>query len=129
MNKLAKLKEFLILSLPSMLPDKCHLMLVNGQILNGNMSYTVRLLLIDYSFDPLQVLSLVRAWLEQNNLLLDDSGNEVSLSFSSEIINTTTFDLEIDFPLSQKVVLNGNDYHICGKLVWNNQTMQFERPE
>lgn len=129
MNKLAKLKEFLILNLQKMQADKCHLMLVNGQILNGNMSYTVRLLLIDYCFDPLQVLSLIRAWLEQNNLLLDDSGNEVALSFSSEIINTETFDLEIDFPLSQKVVLDGNDYHICSKPRWNNETMQFERPE
>lgn len=127
MYQLAQLKEYLSSKLPHMSPDRCHLMLVNGQIVNGNMNYTVRILLLDYKFDPLQVLSHIRAWLLQHNLLRDNAGNEIAFSFSSEIIDLETFDLEIDFPLNQKVVLEGDDFHICGQMVWNEAQQQFVR--
>lgn len=127
MYQLAQLKEYLLLKLPRLSPDRCHLMLVNGQVSAGNITYTVRILLLNYCFDPLQVLSHVRAWLQQQNLLLDNAGNEVALSFSSEIINQESFDLEVDFPLSQKVVLEGDDYHICGRMQWSDTLQQFVR--
>jgi hypothetical protein len=51
--------------------DKCHLLIVNGNQSQGYMEYTVRILLLDYRGDPVEVLMLVRNWLQSKNLHLD----------------------------------------------------------
>lgn len=127
MQQFAALKQHLVTTLPHMSADRCHLLIVNGQVVDGIMSYTVRLLLLDYKFAPLQVLSQIRKWLKDNNRLLDLAGKEVQLSFSSEVIDHETFDLEIDFPQSDKVILEGDDFHICGRMVWDEALMIFVR--
>ncbi|MCP5645382.1 phage tail protein, partial [Klebsiella pneumoniae] len=84
-------------NLPALSADKCHSLIVNGTQNEGYLDYTARLLLLDYRADSIQVLATVKNWLRQNHRHLDAAKKEVQLSFSSEIIDTDTFDLEIDF--------------------------------
>ncbi|MCH7306616.1 phage tail protein [Acinetobacter sp. NIPH 1852] len=119
MKALVPLKQFLSDHFPMMTVDKCHLLIVNGTQKDGYLEYTARLLIIDYRADPVEVIMVIREWLKSNNLHLDETGKDIQISFSSEIIDSETFDLEIDFPQRDKVISNCNGYHICPDLVWN----------
>jgi hypothetical protein len=121
------LKPYLMQLLPKMSDDKCHLLIVNGSFQHGYLEYTARLLLLDYRDDPVQVLTLVRAWLEQHKRHQDAAGNDITLSFSSEIIDNNTFDLELDFPQREKVVFSEQTYHICSDPVWDEALGKFVR--
>lgn len=125
MKALILLKSFLAEKLPEMSQDKCHLLIVNGSQSQGYMEYTVRILLLDYRGDPVEVLMLLRNWLQSKNLHLDAAKNDIQISFSSEIIDTNTFDLEIDFPQRDKIVSGENGYHICPELVWSDDLDKF----
>ncbi|ENW82704.1 hypothetical protein F909_00975 [Acinetobacter sp. ANC 3929] len=118
MQALVQLKPFLIERLPLMSADKCHPLIVNGTQKDGYMDYTVRILILDYRGDPIEVLMLIRTWLESKNLHLDSTGKDIQLSFNSEIIDSDTFDLEIDFPQRDKIVFDQASYHICPPIVW-----------
>lgn len=120
MIALIGLKTFLQEKLPSMTADKCHLFIVNGTQAKGYMDYTVRLLFLDYRLDPIEVIMLIRSWLKTQNLHLDTTGNDLQISFSSEIIDNDTFDLEVDFPQRDKVVIDDQGYHICPALEWSD---------
>ena len=122
------LKPFLSQHLTSLSADKCHLLIVNGSFNEGYMDYTARLLLLDYRGDPVRVLTLVKLWLEQQQRHQDKSGNDIQISFSSEIIDTETFDLEIDFPQREKVVFNDAGYYICSDPIWDDVLGKFVRP-
>lgn len=108
-----------------MTADKCHLFIVNGTQAKGYMEYTARLLLLDYRGDPIEVIMQIREWLKSKNLHLDVTGNDIQISFSSEIIDTDTFDLEIDFPQRDKIVMNESGYHVCAELVWSDTFGKF----
>lgn len=120
MQALTPLKSFLIERLQLMTADKCNLLIVNGNQKDGYLEYTVRLLILDYRSDPVEVIMIVREWLKSKNLHLDAAGKDIQLSFSSEIIDLNTFDLEIDFPQRDKVVFDCNGYHVCPQLVWDD---------
>ena len=120
MIALIGLKTFLQDKLPNMTADKCHLFIVNGTQAKGYMDYTVRLLFLDYRSDPIEVIMQVRWWLKSQHLHLDPTGNDLQISFSSEIIDTNTFDLEVDFPQRDKIVMDEDSYHICPELVWSD---------
>ena len=125
MKALIPLKSFLAEKLPEMSQDKCHLLIVNGNQAQGYMEYTVRILLLDYRGDPVEVLMLLRNWLQSKNLHLDAAKKDIQISFSSEIIDTNTFDLEIDFPQRDKIVSGENGYHICPEMVWSDDQDKF----
>lgn len=120
MKALIPLKQFLSERFPLMTADKCHLLIVNGSFKLGYLEYTARLLILDYRSDPVEVIMVLNEWLKSKNLHLDATGKEIQISFNSEVIDTETFDLEIDFPQRDKVVADGNGYHICPPLVWND---------
>ncbi len=125
MKALIPLKSFLAEKLPEMTSDKCHLLIVNGSQAKGYMEYTARILLTDYRGDPVQVIMLLRNWLQSKNLHLDAAQKDIQISFSSEIIDANTFDLEIDFPQRDKIVSAENGYHICPELVWSDDQDKF----
>ena len=106
MLALIGLKTFLQDKLPNMTADKCHLFIVNGTQEQGYMDYTVRLLFLDYRSDPIEVIMQIRKWLKSQQLHLDRTGNDLQISFSSEIIDKDTFDLEVDFPQRDKIVMD-----------------------
>jgi len=85
------------------------------------MDYTARILILDYRGDPIEVIMLIRSWLESKNLHLDPAGKDIQLSFNSEIIDSDTFDLEIDFPQRDKVIFSKNEYHVCPPIVWSDE--------
>ncbi|ATU46265.1 hypothetical protein CS557_12540 [Acinetobacter junii] len=120
MKALIPLKQFLSERFPMMTADKCHLLIVNGAFKEGYLEYTARLLILDYRADPIQVIVALREWLKSKNLHLDATGKDIQISFNSEVIDTETFDLEIDFPQRDKIVAEGNDYHVCPPLVWDD---------
>lgn len=125
MKALIPLKSFLAEKLPEMSQDKCHLLIVSGNQAQGYLEYTVRILLLDYRGDPVQVLMLVRHWLQSKYLHLDAAKKDIQISFSSEIIDTNTFDLEIDFPQRDKIVSGENGYHVCPEMVWSDDQDKF----
>lgn len=125
MQHLAPLKTFLIENLPALSADKCHLLIVNGTQNEGYLDYTARLLLLDYRADPIEVMAKVKHWLRQNYRHLDAAKKEVQLSFSSEIIDSDTFDLEIDFTQRDKVIFTEDGYHICPEQVWSDSHDKF----
>lgn len=120
MKALIPLKPFLQEKFPLMTADKCHLFIVNGTQAKGYMEYTARLLFLDYRGDPIEVIMQIREWLKSKKLHLDANGNDVQISFSSEVIDANTFDLEIDFPQRDKIVMDQDVYHICPELVWSD---------
>lgn len=120
MKALILLKPFLQEKFPLMTADKCHLFIVNGTQAKGYMEYTARLLFLDYRGDPIEVIMQIREWLKSKKLHLDANGNDVQISFSSEVIDANTFDLEIDFPQRDKIVMDQDVYHICPELVWSD---------
>ncbi|WP_278397406.1 phage tail protein [Acinetobacter venetianus] len=120
MKALIPLKQFLSERLTMMTADKCHLLIVNGSFKEGYLEYTARLLILDYRADPVEVLIVLREWLKTNNRHLDVLGKDIQISFSSEVIDIETFDLEIDFPQRDKVVADDSSYHICPTLVWDD---------
>ena len=120
MKALIPLKQFLSERFPMMTADKCHLLIVNGSFKEGYLEYTARLLILDYRADPIEVIMVLREWLKSNNRHLDVLGKDIQISFSSEVIDTETFDLEIDFPQRDKVVADDSGYHICPPLVWDD---------
>lgn len=128
MQSLVPLILHLAQHLPGLSTDKCHLLIVNGSFAEGYLDYTARLLLVDFRGDPVQVLTVVRSWLEQNKRHKDKADNDISLSFSSEVIDNDTFDLEVDFPQREKVVFNDQDYHICRDPVWDEALGRFVQP-
>ena len=121
MKALIPLKPYLNERFPMMSADKCHLLIVNGTHKEGYLEYTARLLILDYRSDPIQVIVALREWLKSKNLHLDATGKDIQISFSSEIIDTDTFDLEIDFPQRDKIVADNDSYHVCPPLVWNDE--------
>ena len=58
-------------------------------------------------------------------LHLDAAKKDIQISFSSEIIDTNTFDLEIDFPQRDKIVSGENGYHVCPEMVWSDDLDKF----
>lgn len=126
MNHLVELKQYMITSLSEMTADKCHLLVVNGTYHEGYMDYTVRLLLLDYRADPIEVLSTLKNWLRtKKRHLQKDQLTEIDISFSSEIIDINTFDLEIDFPQRDKINVSDTGYTICKNSVWSDELGQF----
>lgn len=121
MKALIPLKPYLNERFPMMSSDKCHLLIVNGTHKEGYLEYTARLLIFDYRSDPIEVIVALREWLKSKNRHLDANAKDIQISFSSEIIDTDTFDLEIDFPQRDKVVAEEDSYHICPALVWNDE--------
>jgi hypothetical protein len=121
MNKLAELKSHISEKLPLLTADKIHLFIVNGGLKDGYLDYTARLLFLDCRINPISILSVIKTWLQDNNLHRDAANNEISLNFSSEIIDTQTFDLEVDFPQREKINIKDNDYSTCKDWVWDDQ--------
>lgn len=125
MKELAPLKTFLAEKLPQLSIDKCHLLIVNGTQNEGYLDYTARLLFLDYRDDPIEVMALIKKWLKKNYRHLDINKKEIQLSFSSEIIDSQTFDLEIDFPQREKIVFDDDGYHLCPETFWSDHHDKF----
>lgn len=125
MKALSHLRKHLAGKLPSLSADKCHILLVNGKQHEGYITYTARILILDYRDDPLQVLAVIRTWIEDQNIHLDQTQKEIEVSFSSEIIDTNTFDLEIDFPQREKMVIQKSNYEIFPNQVWSEKQDKF----
>ena len=125
MQNLAPLKLYLVEQLPALSADKCHLLIVNGTQNQGYLDYTARLLFLDYRADPLYVLAKIKQWLKQHNRHLSATKEEIQLSFSSEIIDSDTFDLEVDFPQREKIIMNDEGYNLCPEPIWSDYHGKF----
>ncbi len=116
------LQQYLTANLPNLSADKLHLLVVNGDIAHSALSYTIRILLLDYRADPLLPLVLVNRWLQAKHR---DEPELPTLKFSSEVIDKNTFDLEIDIPMTDKLVDDGTTYHLCPPTYWDDGSMSF----
>lgn len=122
MKKLAELKAYLTQKQPILTDDKIHIFIINGSYVGGYLDYTARLLFLDCRIDPILILALIKNWLRENGRHLDTTQiNEIELSFSSEVIDTDTFDLEVDFPQRDKLNVTSETYSICPTLVFDDQ--------
>lgn len=122
MKKLAELKAYLTQKQSILTDDKIHIFIINGSYVDGYLDYTARLLFLDCRIDPILILALIKNWLRENGRHLDTTQiNEIELSFSSEVIDTETFDLEVDFPQRDKLNVTSETYSICPTLVWDDQ--------
>lgn len=97
MQHLAELKKYIHQKIPRLTEDKTHLFIVNGDYSKNHLEYTARLLFLDCRHDPIFILNIIKIWLENNRRHLSPSGTHIQLNFSCEIIDTNTYDLEIDF--------------------------------
>ncbi|WP_336943355.1 phage tail protein [Acinetobacter modestus] len=120
MMKLAELKKHLAEKLPKITQDKTHLFVVKGELHDGYLAYTARILFVDCREDPIKVLIEIRRWLRKNNLL-DSAFKDLDLKFESEVIDATTFDLEVSFPLHDKINITETGYNICKPVIWDEQ--------
>ena len=120
------LQQYLTANLPNLSADKLHLLVVNGDMTHSALSYTIRILLLDYRADPLLPLVLVNRWLQAKHR---DEPELPTLKFSSEVIDKNTFDLEIDIPMTDKLVDDGTAYHLCPPTYWDDGSMSFIQAE
>jgi hypothetical protein len=116
------LQQYLTANLPNLSADKLHLLVVNGDMTHSALSYTIRILLLDYRADPLLPLVLVNRWLQAKHR---DEPQLPKIKFSSEVIDKNTFDLEIDIPMTDKLVDNGTAYHLCPPTYWDDTAGDF----
>lgn len=121
MQHLTQLKQHIATKLPRINQDKSHLFIVNGDYQNGYLTYTARFLFLDCRGDPIEILAVIKHWLKAHNLHKDQNGNDIQISFSSEVIDQFTFDLEIDFPQREKINLTVYNYTSCPPLKWDDQ--------
>lgn len=116
------LQQHLSHNLPNLAADKLHVLVVNGDLQHSVMTYTIRILLIDYRGDPLLPMVLINRWLKAKHR---DEPELPRLKFSSEVIDKNTFDLEIDIPMADKLVDDGTSFHVCPPLYWDDNSMSF----
>lgn len=116
------LQQQLTNNLPNLSADKLHVLVVNGDLLHSEMTYTIRILLLDYRGDPLLPLVLINRWLQAKHR---DEPELQRLKFSSEVIDKNTYDLEIDIPMTDKLVDDGTDYHLCPPTYWDDASQSF----
>lgn len=116
------LQQQLTNNLPNLSADKLHVLVVNGDLQHSAMTYTIRILLLDYRGDPLLPLVLINRWLQAKHR---DEPDLPRLKFSSEVIDKNTFDLEIDIPMADKLVDDGTTFHICPPIYWDNTQSAF----
>ncbi|QHH99243.1 phage tail protein [Acinetobacter dispersus] len=128
MIKLAELKTYLSEKLPVLTADKTNLFIVNGNLNEGYLEYTARFLFLDCRTDPILILAYIKKWLRENNLHLNAAQKEIELSFSSEIIDLNTFDLEVDFPQREKVNISDTGYSICKPMIWDDHKGFIKQP-
>ncbi|MEF9955619.1 MAG: phage tail protein [Acinetobacter sp.] len=122
MKKLTELKAYLTQKQPILTDDKIHIFIINGSYVGGYLDYTARLLFLDCRIDPILILALIKNWLRENGRHLDTTQiNEIELSFSSEVIDTDTFDLEVDFPQRDKLNVTSETYSICPTIDWDDR--------
>lgn len=115
MHHLAELKRYLNQQMPRLTDDKVHLFIVNGRYVNQRLEYTARLLFLDCRHDPIFILNHIKLWLEKYHRHLKPNGSEIEINFSSEVIDTNTYDLEIDFMQYDDLNINADtgEYVIC----------------
>ena len=116
------LQQHLSQNLPNLSAEKLHVLVQNGELQHSAISYTIRILLIDYRGDPLLPLVLINRWLKAKNR---DEPDLPRLKFNSDVIDKNTFDLEIDIPMTDKLVDNGTDYHLCPTTYWDENSQSF----
>jgi hypothetical protein len=120
------LQQYLLSHLPHLISDNLRVLIVNGDLQHSQMTYIIRVLLLDYQADPLLPMVLINRWLALKHR---DQPELPQLKFSSEIIDKDTFDLEIDIPMTDKLVDDGTAYHICPPTYWDDDSMSFVQAE
>lgn len=117
MNKLQKLRSYLISAVPTLQrdPDKLLTFAEAGELLDTpraphlsfEYSYTATLVLTDFGADPDTVMVPLLAWLKKNQ---PDRGERKALEFNAEILSNEEVDIEIRIALTEfvKVTDNGN---------------------
>lgn len=118
MKHLVEFRKYLVDKITDLTDDKLFVTLVNGKDNQENLHYNVRVLLIDFRGNPFDILLIVRSWLRMTNRIIYPSIVPV-VSFECEIINSETFDLQLEFPLSDKLVDDCEGGHVCPPQVWS----------
>ena len=116
------LQQHLSNNLPNLSKDDLRVLVVNGDLQHSAMTYTIRILLLNYRGDPLLPIVLINRWLQAKHR---DDPELPRLKFSSEVIDKNTFDLEIDIPMTDKLVDDGTTFHICPPVYWDDESMSF----
>lgn len=115
MNKLQKMRAFLIDAVPTLKrdPDKLLVFAEEGHLenppraphLSFTYHYTASLVLTDFGADPDTVVVPLLAWLKKNQ---PDRADLRALEFSAEILNNKDVDIEIRVPLTEFVAVTDN---------------------
>lgn len=116
------LQQHLSNNLPNLSKDELRVLVVNGDLQHSAMTYTIRILLLNYRGDPLLPIVLINRWLQAKHR---DDPELPRLKFSSEVIDKNTFDLEIDIPMTDKLVDDGTTLHICPPTYWDDAQAAF----
>lgn len=116
------LQQHLSNNLPNLSKDELRVLVVNGDLQHSAMTYTIRILLLNYRGDPLLPIVLINRWLQAKHR---DEPDLPRLKFSSEVIDKNTFDLEIDIPMTDKLVDDGTTFHICPPIYWDDESQSF----
>ena len=116
------LQQHLSNNLPNLSKDNLRVLVVNGDLQHSAMTYIIRILLIDYRGDPLLPIVLINRWLQAKHR---EDPELPRLKFSSEVIDKETFDLEIDIPMTDKLVDDGTTFHICPPVYWDDAQAAF----
>ncbi len=127
MQHLIELRDYLTQRIKGLTDDKFFVSVVNGKDTDGKIHYTVRLLFIDFRCLPFDVLSLVKQWLRSTGRLIEPTLIPV-LSFECEVVDSETYDLEIDIPMEDQVVDGPNGATVCSMPVWDEALGQFVNP-
>jgi len=120
------LQQHLSNNLPNLSKDELRVLVVNGDLQHSAMTYTIRILLLNYRGDPLLPIVLINRWLQAKHR---DEPDLPRLKFSSEVIDKNTFDLEIDIPMTDKLVDDWTTFHICPPVYWDDAQAAFVQAE
>lgn len=119
MQHLIELRDYLASNIPQLTDENLKVLVMNGQLENGYLSYTVRIVLIDHRSDPILPLALVQQWLDSQKR------PQSALSFETEVIDAGTFDLQMDIQMTDKLVVISGDYHLCPERSWSDFDGEF----
>jgi len=127
MKHLQELRKFLSSSIPNLTDDKFFMNVINGKDHDGQVHYTVRLLFIDFRGIPFDVLNLVRQWLRATRRLIEPDQIPI-LSFDCEVVDSETYDLEVDIPMNDHIIDGPNGATVCDTPVWDDASGTFISP-
>lgn len=118
MQKPASLRQAITKAIPDLAtnPEALTLLVSGGKIaarlpcLSFEYSYTLELILVDFTQEPETVILPVLAWLQTNqpDLLQNHQNANSAISFEAQILDAATYDISISLNLTEVIITNSN---------------------